>query len=72
VQRDRRARTPDPYHERDRPSEQDLPHPKKVGALPIGDDDQVKQTNEIKMAIPLLEAIDIAGVDSQTIWASIS
>jgi len=37
-------------------------HPKKVGLLPIGDGrDEVKQTNEIKVAIPLLEAIGIEG-----------
>jgi predicted transposase YbfD/YdcC len=32
-----------------------------VGALPVADTQEVKRTNEIKMAIPLLEAIDIAG-----------
>ena len=31
-----------------------------MGTLPVGDDD-VKRTNEIKTAIPLLEAIDIQG-----------
>jgi predicted transposase YbfD/YdcC len=32
--------------------------------LPIdGDTEAVKQTNEIKMAIPLLDAIDIEGKD---------
>jgi predicted transposase YbfD/YdcC len=32
-----------------------------VGSLPIADSEEVKRTNEIKMAIPLLEAIDIKG-----------
>lgn len=32
-----------------------------MGTLKVGDSDEVKQTNEIKIAIPLLEAIDIAG-----------
>jgi len=34
-----------------------------VGALPVEGRDEVKRTNEIKMAIPLLEAIDIEGKD---------
>jgi predicted transposase YbfD/YdcC len=34
-----------------------------VGTLPIENSDDVKQTNEIKTAIPLLEAIDIEGKD---------
>lgn len=38
-----------------------MPHPKKVGTLPVEGDDKAKQTNEIKTAIPLLEAIDIKG-----------
>ena len=37
-------------------------HPKKVGTLPISDQ-EVKRTNEIKTAIPLLDAIDIKGKD---------
>lgn len=37
-------------------------HPKKVGTIPICDkSDKVKQTNEIKVAAPLLSAIDIKG-----------
>jgi predicted transposase YbfD/YdcC len=40
-----------------------VPHPKKVGALPVEDSEEVKRTNEIKMAIPLLDAIDIQGKD---------
>ena len=36
-------------------------HPKKVGTLPVEDRDEEKQTNEIKTAIPLLEALDIQG-----------
>ena len=36
-------------------------HPKKVGTLPVEGGDEEKQTNEIKTAIPLLEAIDIQG-----------
>ncbi len=35
-------------------------NPKKVGTLPVSDQ-QVKRTNEIKTAIPLLDAIDIKG-----------
>jgi predicted transposase YbfD/YdcC len=35
--------------------------PKKVGALPAEGNEEAKQTNEIKMAIPLLDAIDIQG-----------
>ncbi len=35
-------------------------HPKKVGTLPVSDQ-QVKRTNEIKTVIPLLDAIDIEG-----------
>jgi predicted transposase YbfD/YdcC len=38
-----------------------LLHPKKVGTLPQEGDEQAKRTNEIKMAIPLLEAIEIQG-----------
>lgn len=34
-------------------------HPKKVGTLKIKGSDEEKQTNEIKTAIPLLDAIDI-------------
>jgi predicted transposase YbfD/YdcC len=34
-----------------------------VGALPVEGREEVKRTNEIKMAIPLLEAIEIAGKD---------
>ncbi len=36
-------------------------HPKKVGTLPVEGSDEEKQTNEIKIAIPLLESIDIQG-----------
>lgn len=36
-------------------------HPKKVGSLPVEGRDEEKQTNEIKTAIPLLDAIDIQG-----------
>ena len=36
-------------------------HPKKVGTLPIAGRAEEKQTNEIKIAIPLLAAIDIGG-----------
>ena len=36
-------------------------HPKKVGTLPIEGSDEEKQTNEIKIAIPLLDAISIKG-----------
>jgi predicted transposase YbfD/YdcC len=40
-----------------------LLHPKKVGTLPVEGKEEVKQTNEIKMAIPVLETIDIEGKD---------
>jgi predicted transposase YbfD/YdcC len=40
-----------------------LLHPKKVGTLPVEGKEEVKQTNEIKMAIPVLESIDIEGKD---------
>ena len=36
-------------------------HPKKVGTLRVDGSDEEKQTNEIKTAIPLLNAIDIQG-----------
>jgi predicted transposase YbfD/YdcC len=36
-------------------------HPKKVGTIRPEGRDEEKRTNEIKMAAPLLEAIDIAG-----------
>ena len=36
-------------------------HPKKVGVLPQQGDEEAKRTNEIKTAIPLLDAIDIQG-----------
>lgn len=36
-------------------------HPKKVGTLPVEGSDEEKQTNEIKIVIPLLESIDIQG-----------
>ena len=38
-------------------------HPKKVGTLPVAGGDEEKQTNEIKTAIPLLDAIEIQGKD---------
>jgi predicted transposase YbfD/YdcC len=34
-----------------------------VGFLPVKDNEELKRTNEIKMAIPLLETIDIEGKD---------
>ena len=34
-------------------------HPKKVGTLPKEGDEEAKRTNEIKMAIPLLDPIEI-------------
>lgn len=36
-------------------------YPKKVGTIPVKGSDKEKQTNEIKVAIPLLEAIAITG-----------
>jgi len=41
-----------------------LLHPKKVGTIPVGkNSEEVKQTNEIKIAGPLLDAIDIENKD---------
>ena len=60
MQRHRRSRPSDSHHERNRSSVKDLLHPKKVGALPVSDQ-EVKRTNEIKTAIPLLDAIAIEG-----------
>ena len=37
--------------------------PKKVGTLPVAGSDEQKQTNEIGMAIPLLETCIIEGRD---------
>lgn len=34
-----------------------------MGTLPLKDNEELKRTNEIKMAIPLLETIDIEGKD---------
>jgi predicted transposase YbfD/YdcC len=36
-------------------------HPKKVGKLPVSGSDELKQTNEIKVAAPMLDSIDIKG-----------
>ncbi len=36
-------------------------HPKKVGTLPVKGSDEEKQTNEIKIAAPMLDTIEIAG-----------
>ncbi|MBF0459652.1 MAG: ISAs1 family transposase, partial [Nitrospirae bacterium] len=36
-------------------------HSKKVCTLPANPDDEIKRTNEIKIAIPLLDAIEIKG-----------
>ncbi|MEO6164694.1 MAG: ISAs1 family transposase [Candidatus Binatia bacterium] len=39
-------------------------HPKKVGAIPVADNsEEIKQTNEIGMAIPLLDSIDLKDKD---------
>lgn len=38
-------------------------HPKKVGTLPIKNQEEVKQTNEIGMFTQVLDEIDIAGKD---------
>lgn len=37
-------------------------HPKKVGKIPIAGTDKIKQTNEIKMVKPLLNALNIDGL----------
>src|SRR5207244_616188 len=57
------ARSANSCDERRRSSEQNLLHPKKVGTLPVAgkEKEEAKRTNEIKTAIPLLEAIEIAG-----------
>lgn len=34
-----------------------------MGSLPVKDNEEAKRTNEIKMAIPLLESVDIEGKD---------
>ncbi|MCU7879616.1 MAG: ISAs1 family transposase [Candidatus Thiodiazotropha sp. (ex Lucinoma aequizonata)] len=36
-------------------------HPKKVGTLPVKGSDEEKQTNEIKIAVSMLDAIEIEG-----------
>jgi predicted transposase YbfD/YdcC len=59
VQCHRRSRLSSSYHERCGASEQHLLHSKKVGTLPIAASDELKRTNEIKTAIPLLNSIDI-------------
>jgi predicted transposase YbfD/YdcC len=41
-------------------------HPKKVDSLPVEGSEEVKRTNEIKIAIPLLDSIDIEGKDIST------
>jgi len=51
------------YIECCRTSDKNLPHPKKVGSLPAKGNNELKRTNEIRMAIPLLETIDIEGKD---------
>ena len=38
-----------------------MPHSKKVGSLPIEGSDELKQTNEIGMFIPVLDRLDITG-----------
>jgi predicted transposase YbfD/YdcC len=37
-------------------------HPKKVGKIPVAGTDKIKQTNEIKMVKPLLNALNIDGL----------
>jgi hypothetical protein len=39
-----------------------LLHPKKVGKIPVAGTDKIKQTNEIKMVKPLLNALNIDGL----------
>ena len=36
-------------------------HPKKVGSIPVEGSDEIKRTNEIKIAAPLLDTIEIEG-----------
>jgi predicted transposase YbfD/YdcC len=63
VQRYRRAGLSNAHHERRGTSEQELLHPKKVATLPVNGNDALKRTNEIKTAVPLLDAIDIQNKD---------
>ena len=49
--------------ERGRPRVQGGVHPKKVSGLSVDYSDELKRTNEIKTAAPMLDAIDIAGLD---------
>ena len=57
-------RPSNPCHERGRPSEQGLLHPKKSRLLlPKRDTPELKQTNEIGMAIPLLDSLDLKDKD---------
>ena len=43
-----------------------MSHPKKVAALPVDGTDEVKQTNEIGMVIPLRAGMDIRGTTVTT------
>jgi hypothetical protein len=47
-------------------------HPKKVGTLPVDGSDKEKQTNEIKIAKPLLDPIDIKGKSLQQMHYSLN
>jgi len=66
VQRHRRSRLSDSHHVRNRTSNKGLLHPKKVGSLPVEGSEEVKRTNEIKTAIPLLDAINTEGKEITT------
>jgi predicted transposase YbfD/YdcC len=47
-------------------SDQQLLHPRKVAALPLAGDEALKCTNEIEVAVPLLDAIELRGKDITT------
>ena len=61
MQRYRRRGLPNSYYERSWTQNKNLLHPKKVGKIPVGDSGESKRTNEIKIAAPLLDAIEIQG-----------
>lgn len=50
---------PGPRPRRRRPAQRRHPHPKKVGRLPVGADDETKRTDEIGTVVPLLEGLEL-------------
>src|SRR5271169_37992 len=59
----RRGRASDPHHECGWARVRAMLCPKKVGTLPVDGSDEQKRTNEIGMAIPLLQTCVIEGKD---------